>query len=197
MISTFFYDYIWVIFTSIFIGVFIDWVFKQLKPSFNDKYYILRTLFCFYLMFSFLRLYFVIYRQLSIYNFYITFVIKVIIFCYKEYKNYQIYKQIIQNGYVISLKEISIQLHDNYMKYMIQQTIKNMEVCVNYCHYIIKKKDRQDCSICLNNIGKCKKIFITSCNHHFHKSCMKQLLKIHIVNEAKIPDCPNCRQSIF
>lgn len=74
-----------------------------------------------------------------------------------------------------------------------QQVNNIIDELVDFFYYYINKTDRQDCSICLNKIGKNKKLFITNCNHHFHKSCMKKLLKF----DDYVAPCPNCRGDIF
>ena len=47
------------------------------------------------------------------------------------------------------------------------------------------------CSICLQDFIQNENINITPCNHFFHITCMKELIK------NKITSCPNCRLSIL
>jgi hypothetical protein len=48
-----------------------------------------------------------------------------------------------------------------------------------------KDKEKDNCPICLDNIAK-KEMFLTQCNHCFHKNCILNLLKQNIL-------CPICR----
>lgn len=114
----------------------------------------------------------------------------IITFFYNKYKEYQ---RCIQLEFIISLQEIVINLQNDMLQQKEQETNNIIDELVDSYYYRVKKINRQDCSICLNNIGKNKKLFITNCNHHFHKSCIKQLLKI----DDDIASCPNCRGSIF
>ena len=77
------------------------------------------------------------------------------------------------------------------------------------CKFKQKKnnlKNCGNCSICLNGFDLSDKIFITACNHIFHKNCMKDYLALiikdinpdeEIQNFHDYFQCPNCKEYLF
>jgi len=54
--------------------------------------------------------------------------------------------------------------------------------------YIIEKKEKTECSVCLEEITN--DLFITDCKHKFHKKCINQWYD-------HSSECPNCRGNIY
>lgn len=55
---------------------------------------------------------------------------------------------------------------------------------------IVINEDDALCGICMDNYDTDKPIIVLSCNHHFHKDCCNEWLKIK-------QTCPNCRCNVI
>jgi translation elongation factor EF-G len=68
---------------------------------------------------------------------------------------------------------------------------KFLEIIAAKSPFLKEKENDNLCPICLDNIGK-KEIFLSQCNHCFHKNCILNLLK-----QCSSISCPICRCYLF
>ena len=61
---------------------------------------------------------------------------------------------------------------------------------VNFCLTSMSSDEKDDCSICLNNLGSGSSFLTLSCNHRFHLLCLAS--NIQSLNKT----CPLCRVTI-
>lgn len=60
----------------------------------------------------------------------------------------------------------------------------------------IKKKENENCSICLDKItDNIDDMLVLPCNHVFHKNCINNWI-IYKLNDNTRPNCPLCKQNI-
>ena len=137
----------------------------------------------------------------------LTTIIKLIIkYCKKKYAFKKLYEDYIKNK--LMNEEIIDQVKCVYgFNFIISFLKEKIFISSKYNEKNNELKNCEICSICQNNFNLNDKIYITSCNHVYHKICMVDYLQL-IIDDNDLTknekekfhiffQCPNCKEFLF
>ena len=131
---------------------------------------------------------------------------KILLIACKKYRSFEILMESYEKNELV--KNNNILNHIKYiygLKYIFLFLFQKIFKSVTYRKNKIKYLG--NCTICLNDFNEKDKIYITSCEHTYHKKCMENYLELikkelekkerDIENFNSYFNCPNCKRFLF